>query len=33
MNYWENYLEPVKYTDDIWYIGAKNAPSLGYISL
>lgn len=27
MNYWENYLEPVKYTDDIWYIGAKNAPS------
>ena len=26
MNYWEYYLEPVKYTDDIWHIGSKNAP-------
>ena len=26
MNYWEFYLEPTKYTDDIYHIGAKNAP-------
>ncbi len=26
MNYWEFGLEPVKYTDDIYHIGSKNAP-------
>lgn len=26
MNYWEFALEPVKYTDDIYHIGSRNAP-------
>lgn len=26
MNYWDYYLEPVKYTDDCYHIGSKNAP-------
>ena len=26
MNYWEEYLEPVKYTDDVYHIGARSGP-------
>ena len=26
MNYWDYYLEPTQYTDDIYHIGSKNAP-------
>lgn len=26
MEYWTYYLEPAKYTDDFYHIGAQNAP-------
>ena len=26
MKYWENYLEPVKYTDGFYHIGSRNGP-------
>ena len=26
MSYWEDYLEPIKYTDDIYHVGARSGP-------